>query len=111
MRRVAGAAGHRTASAFQCCQPFLEHRDGRVGQPGIDESERLKVVQRRGMITITAFATIPASRFDVVGIAAGSLPYLFHQFMIAVPIGRLAKFGVAATIGYYGAPIMIRLFS
>ena len=69
------------------------------------------LVQRRGMITITAFATIPASRFDVVGIAAGSLPYLFHRFMIAVPIGRLAKFGVAATIGYYGAPIMIRLFS
>ncbi len=69
------------------------------------------LVQRRGMITITAFATIPAPGFDVVGIVAGSLRYPFHRFIIAVLAGRLVKFGVAATIGYYGAPIIMGLFS
>lgn len=69
------------------------------------------LVERRGMITITALATIPAPGFDVVGIAAGSLRYPFHRFMIAVLVGRLVKFGVAATIGYYGAPVVIGLFS
>ena len=68
------------------------------------------LVEKRGMITITALATIPAPGFDVVGIAAGSLRYPFHRFMIAVLAGRLVKFSVAATIGYYGAPVIIGLF-
>lgn len=69
------------------------------------------LVQRRGLVTITALAAIPAPGFDVVGIAAGSLRYPFHRFMMAVLVGRLVKFGVAATIGYYGAPIIIGLFT
>jgi membrane protein DedA with SNARE-associated domain len=69
------------------------------------------LVQKRGMITIAALAIIPAPGFYVVGIVAGSLRYPFHRFIIAVLVGRLIKFGVAATIGYYGAPIIMGLFS
>lgn len=69
------------------------------------------LVERRGLITIAALAAIPAPGFDVVGIAAGSLRYPFHRFMIAVLVGRLVKFGVAATIGYYGAPVVLGLFT
>lgn len=69
------------------------------------------MVEKRGLITITALAAIPAPGFDVVGIAAGSLRYPFHRFMIAVLGGRLVKFGAAATIGYYGAPVILGLFS
>lgn len=63
------------------------------------------------MITIASLAIIPAPGFEVVGIAAGSLRYPFQRFVIAVLAGRLVQFGVAATIGYYGAPIIMGLFS
>ena len=69
------------------------------------------LVQKRGLITISALATIPAPGLEVVGIAAGSLRYPFHRFMIAVLVGRLVKFGVAVKIGYYGALIIMGLFS
>ena len=57
-------------------------------------------MQRRGAITLFVFAIIPLPFFDVVGFAAGSLRYPVQRFVIAVLLGKIVKFSIAAAAGY-----------
>ena len=43
LRRVARRRADGGPPAFQGRHPFLEHRHGRIGEPGIDEAEGLQV--------------------------------------------------------------------
>ena len=50
--RMPGSGGHRGAAALEGRQPFLEHRDGRVGQPRIDVAEIVQVEERGGVVDV-----------------------------------------------------------
>ncbi|OIQ75475.1 hypothetical protein GALL_428610 [mine drainage metagenome] len=51
-RRHAARRADRADAAFQRREPFLEHRRGRVGNPGIDVPSAFQIEQRRGMLGI-----------------------------------------------------------
>ena len=52
LRRVARCGGDRGAAALERGDPFLEHGDGRVGQPRIDVAEIVQVEERGGVIDV-----------------------------------------------------------
>ena len=52
LRGMAGSGGNGGAAAFQAGDPFLQHRHGRVGQPGVDIAEIMQVEQRRSVIDV-----------------------------------------------------------
>ena len=67
-------------------------------------------VQRRGAITLFVFAIMPLPFFDVVGFAAGSLKYPVQRFVVAVLLGKIAKFSIVAAGGYWGTTMVAGLF-
>ena len=52
LRRVARRGGDRGSAALEGRDPFLKHRDGRVGQTGIDVAEIVEIEERGGMVDV-----------------------------------------------------------
>jgi hypothetical protein len=53
MHRGHSACGtDRADAAFQRCEPFLQHRYGRIGDARVDMADALKVEQRSGVLGI-----------------------------------------------------------
>ena len=66
-------------------------------------------MQSRGAVTLFIFAIMPLPFFDVVGFAAGSLKYPVQRFVVAVLLGKIVKFSIAAAGGYWGTPMVAGL--
>ena len=52
LRRMPRRGGDRGATALERGDPFLEHGDGRVGQPRIDVAEIVQIEERGGVIDV-----------------------------------------------------------
>ena len=69
-----------------------------------------KMTGQTGVFTIFALAVVPSPGMDVVGFACGSMRYPIHKFGLAILLGKLVKFIVAAYIGLLGSSAFLGIF-
>ena len=66
------------------------------------------LIERRGAVTIFAFAATPNPLFDAAGFAAGSLRYSLWRFVVACLLGKMVKYFVVSYAAYYGLEALYR---
>ncbi len=64
-------------------------------------------MQRRGWLVILAFAAIPFTPFDFVGIIAGALRYPWWKFLLFCLAGKIVKGLVVAYAGDWGSNMFL----
>lgn len=65
-------------------------------------------IERRGAVTIFAFAATPNPFFDAAGFAAGSLRYSLWRFVGACLLGKMVKYFAVSYAAYYGLDALYR---
>lgn len=66
-------------------------------------------VARHGTLTLFALAAIPNPFFDIAGLAAASLGYPVHRFVLVCWLGKTVKFLLAALTGFWALPALLRV--
>ena len=78
---------------------------GHSGRGLLDQSRIYQKVEywmrKRGWLLLFVISAVPNPLFDVAGIAAGALRYPLWRFMLAVGLGKQAKFFMIAYACHY----------
>ena len=96
---------------------FVGYLVGTVGRLSLQKNPSSTYIrlegwmQRRGWLVILAFAAIPFTPFDFVGIIAGALRYTWWKFLLFCLAGKTVKGLIVAYAGDWGGSLFLGWFN